>query len=248
MESKDKFLPENFLMIMDKNKINHPAPLPNFSQLKKMTINFSSQLRKMNLPSFKDFYSCQGLVYNDNNEYLTNTELIEKVSLLTVFGIKYKYLNRKKCFPTKLTNEQLKLKKAFVCLEIIKFDNTKTSEKVWLNYDQQYGALEKINQHFEDTWKESEYSFEDEYLTFAVLNLGRLYSEFDEKSKIEEFSKKIAKALRSYIEKPGKTNKGSDDNLITLANYINNSTKFIDPFSQHWASKVAFRINLEISK
>ena len=65
MESKDKFL-ENFLIIVDRNKINHPAPLPNFSQLKKMTINFSSQLRKMNLPSFKDFYSCQGLVYNDN--------------------------------------------------------------------------------------------------------------------------------------------------------------------------------------
>ena len=252
MESKDNFLPDNFLIIVDKNKINHPAPLPNFSQLKKMTINFSSQLRKMNLPSFKDFYSCQGLVYNDNNEYLTNEEVIEKVSLLTVFGIKYKYLNRKKCFPTKLTNEQLKLKKAFVCLEIVKFNNTFTPE------NDNYEALEKINQHFEETWKESEYSIEDEYFIFAVLNLGRLYSEFDEKSKVEVLSNKMAKILECYLAKPEvfklhskcmnnccSCNRMGVPSLEVLRDYMRSK---LSVHEIKWVDKLAFKMNSVLSK
>ena len=37
---------ENFTIIMDKNKINHHTPLPHFSEL-----------RKMNLPGFRKYYS-----------------------------------------------------------------------------------------------------------------------------------------------------------------------------------------------
>ena len=78
---------ENFL-ILDKNKINHPAPLPNFSHYNNMSIN---------LPAFKNFYSEELL--HSGDFYLSVLEIEEKVSFLTVFGIKYKYLNRKKYFP-----------------------------------------------------------------------------------------------------------------------------------------------------
>ena len=228
MESKDNFL-EKFLIIVDKNKINHPAPLPNFSDL----------CYGMNLPSFKKFYSYEELFNNDKNIY-SNMGVKEKVSFLTVFGIKYKYLNRKKCFPTKLTNEQLKLKKAFVCIEIMKFD----SEKVKLNYNQiLYGALEKINQHFEDTWKEFEYSFKDEYFVFAVWNLGRLCSEFDEKSKAEEYSKIIAKSLKWYIAKPEENAKKASS-LELLRDYMFVKLR---PRSQKWLDKLAFKMNSVLS-
>ena len=214
---------ENFTIIVDKNKINHHTPLPQFSEL-----------RKMNLPGFRKYYSEELF---DNGIYKKAEDIKEAVSILTVFGIKYKYLNRKKCFPAKLTNEQLKLKKAFVCLEILKVFYHILSGISSEEFNKKlYGELEKITQHFEDTWKESEYSFEDEFFTIAVWNLGLLYSKYGENSKTEEFSNKIVKTLKSYIAKPsgGKTSRKS---LHILIRY------FIRYESPKWADQMAFKIS-----
>ena len=128
----EELLPIDTILV-NKNKINHPAPLPNFSQL-----------RKINLPGFKKFYSEE--LFDDANLYMTDKDIKEQISFLTVFGIKYKYLNRKKCFPAKLTDEQLKLKKAFVCLEILKVTFTCCGTEKFKQICKQlvYGTLEKI--------------------------------------------------------------------------------------------------------
>ena len=221
---------ENFTIIADKNKINHHTPLPQFSEL-----------RKMNLPGFRKYYSEELF---DNGIYKKAEDIKEAVSILTVFGIKYKYLNRKKCFPAKLTNEQLKLKKAFVCLEILKVFYHILSGISSEEFNKKlYGELEKITQHFEDTWKESEYSFEDEFFTIAVWNLGLLYSKYGKNSKTEEFSNKIVKTLKSYIAKPsgGKTSRKS---LEILLNFLQLQYNFL----QKWTDKMAFKISKVMSK
>ena len=221
---------ENFTIIVDKNKINHHTPLPQFSEL-----------RKMNLPGFRKYYSEELFA---NGIYKKAEDIKEAVSILTVFGIKYKYLNRKKCFPTKLTNEQLKLKKAFVCLEILKVFYHILSGISSEEFNKKLsGGLEKITQHFEDTWKESEYSFEDEFFTIAVWNLGLLYSKYGENAKTEEFSNKIVKTLKSYIAKSagGKTSRKS---LEILYNCLQLQYNFL----QNWTDKMAFKISKVMSK
>ena len=164
----------------------------------------------VNLHEFKQLYShvnLKTLIESERGEIKTIA------TILTANGIKFKYLNKKKSFPEKLTMEQSKLKKAIVCLEIsqvhsilkwieiatdaeedfIKNDCERFKQKLFLE-------VEKIAKHFEETFKTSDGL--DECFNVAACKLGKIYLVIGKKSKAKEFCKKISRSLKSYVLKP----------------------------------------------
>ena len=192
-----------FTLLVDKNKINEEA-IDDYGKC-------GHKLR-YNLPEFKDQNSKMIELFKNGN--MKDYMIRDFANLLTVYGLKFKYLNRKKMFSSaKLSKDALRLKKTFVCLEICKvyemlkwIEIAQSSKMKIIKTDCKtfkekiYFEVEKIAKHFEETWKISE-DLDDIY-TIAACKLSQIYMAIGKKSKAMVYVKKLTQSVKSYIEKP----------------------------------------------